>query len=75
MLGYLLALVALIIVVALLLPVLAARRAPRPRDGGTLESDHPVARTSPSADEANPSASVTATPSQRETARRHTPPA
>ena len=74
MLGYLLALVALLVVIALLLPVLAARRSSRP-PGGTLESDHPVARTNPAADEANPAASGTATDAQKEKAGRRTPPA
>lgn len=73
MLGYLLTLVALIAVVAILLPVLSARRAPRP-DGGTLESDHPVARTKPAADEVTPADSVTATSAQQENAGRRTPP-
>ena len=74
MLGYILAVVALIVVVAILFPILSSRRAPRPR-GGTLESDRPVSRAKPAADEANPSASVTATERQKENARRHTPPA
>lgn len=73
MLGYLLTLAALIIVVAILLPILSARRAPRP-NGGTLASDHPVVRSDPSADEPTPETSVTATPAQRENASRHTPP-
>lgn len=72
--GYVLAIIALVIVALLLLPILAARRAPRPH-GGVLESDHPVSRTEPAADEANPSASVTASSRQQENARRHTPPA
>ena len=73
MLGYLLAVVALIIVGAILFPLLSRRRASRPQ-GGTLESDHPVVRTEPAADEPNPAASVTATPRQQEQARKHTPP-
>lgn len=71
--GYIIAIVLLAIVALLLLPILAGRRAPRP-NGGVLESDHPVARTEPAADEANPSASVTATSRQQENARRRTPP-
>jgi hypothetical protein len=74
MLGYILAGVMLLIVVAILFPLLTARRAPKPQSG-TLESDHPVSRSEPSTDEANPAASVTATPRQQENARRHTPPA
>ncbi len=73
MLGYILAGVVLLIAAALILPLLAARRAPKPQ-GGTLESDHPVVRAEPSADEANPAESITATPAQRENARRRTPP-
>ena len=76
MLGYLLAILALVLVLALLFPILAARRAPRPH-GGTLASDedHPVARTEPAADEATPAASVTASEAQKEKAGRRTPPA
>jgi hypothetical protein len=73
MLGYILALVALLIVAAILFPLFATRRAPKPQ-GGTLESDHPVSRIEPASDEANPAASVTATEAQKEKAGRHTPP-
>ena len=73
MLGYILALVALLIVAAILFPLFATRRAPKPQ-GGTLESEHPVSRNEPASDEANPAASVTATEAQKEKAGRHTPP-
>jgi hypothetical protein len=73
MLGYILAFVALLIVAAILFPLFATRRAPKPQ-GGTLESDHPVSRSEPASDEANPAASVTATEAQKEKAGRHTPP-
>jgi hypothetical protein len=74
MLGYVIAFLALLLLAMFLLPAFASRRAPRPQ-GGTLESDHPVSRTDPASDEANPSASVTATREQQENAARRTPPA
>lgn len=58
----------------LLIAGLAGRKARR-TGSGTLPSDRPIARENPSSDEATPAASVTATPEQRESARRHTPPA
>lgn len=73
MLGYILAVLALVLVAAIFFPMLAARRAPKPR-GGTLDADHPVSRTEPAADEANPAASVTASDAQKENAAHRTPP-
>lgn len=72
--GYLIVLLAVLAVAALLIPMLAGRRAPKPQ-GGILDSDHPVARTEPAADEATPGASNIATPQQQQNAGRRTPPA
>lgn len=69
--GYLL--VGLLGIVLLVVLVMALSRGKPPR--GTVEHDKPVARTEPSAEEANPAASRTASSAQSEHARRHTPPA
>jgi hypothetical protein len=72
--GHLLVLFLSVGLLILLVVGLAGMKA-RKTGSGTLPSDKPVAREKPSADEATPAASVTATPAQRENARRHTPPA
>ncbi len=67
--GYLLAGMLIIVLLGLLVAALARSKPPR----GTL-SDKPVVREKPSAEEATPDASATASPQQIEQARRHTPP-
>ena len=65
---------AVIVVCALFAGFLLMARTPRPRRG-TLESDHPVSREEPAADEPTPAASATHPPSRQRAAERHTPPA
>lgn len=72
--GYLLLILVVLLTAVLLLPVLGRKHAARPQ-GGTLESDHPVSRTEPAADEPTPGASGTVSDRQQENARRRTPPA
>lgn len=72
--GHLLVFLLSFALLVLLVAGLAGLKA-RKTSSGTLPSERPVARDKPSADEATPAASVTASPEQRENARRHTPPA
>lgn len=70
--GYLLAAIIGSIIVCIFLAVVlngAGRKPPR----GTLPSDHPVARETPSADEPTPVRSNTASKQQTNQAQRHTP--
>lgn len=73
LMGYIIVFILGIIFLAVLITSLVGMGQRRGQNG-TLPSDHPVSRTEPAADEANPAASATATPRQRENAERHTPP-
>ena len=68
--GYLIVGLLAIVLIFFLVTALA-----RGKPSGNLPHTKPVVRDEPSAEEANPSASVTASPRQKENARGHTPPA
>ena len=72
--GYLVVIVLALALLALLAIGLTGMAPHTPRHG-QLPSDRPVQRDKPSADEANPADSVTASSAQKEAARRRTPPA
>ena len=72
--GHLLVFLLSFALLTLLVVGLAGLKA-RKTGSGTLPAPRPVAREKPSADDVTPATSVTATPEQRENARRHTPPA
>ena len=68
--GYLLVGILALVLVFFLIAALS-----RAKPSGNLPHTKPVVRDVPSSEEANPSASVTATPRQKENARGRTPPA
>ena len=72
--GHLIVLFLSVVLLGVMIVGLASLSGRRMRRG-TLPSEHPVARDRPAADEPTPAASITASPAQREAARRHTPPA
>lgn len=71
MLGYSIALVIGLVLVAFLIGVLGRRGRP----SGRVAHEGPVERTLPAADEPTPAASATATAPQKRAAQKHTPPA
>jgi hypothetical protein len=72
--GYLIVAVMAVVLLGFLLAAFSGKDRNK-SGGGTLPSDHPVARSRPSADAPTPGASTVAGPAQQEQASRKTPPA